>query len=232
MRMWRRWLVMLLSTLLSSRHTSFSPLPSITRRQISISDGVSSGNICDGMLVSICRRSEAIVPGRKLYKTLYVLSADRSNRVVVSNGRDRAPLDQWFGRLAVSLAAEHGAFYKECRGGWQGRGGQVGRIFQRFEGPPSAASGALRLHSRNRRRHDRRRHVPGPAPGGRHGESRRRFGICPLQSAAAGRRTAAAHDVRPKRPYRRIGPRHVRTRGGADRLESREEPADQQEKRR
>ena len=70
------------------------------------------------MLVSICRRSEAIVPGRKLYKTLYVLSADRSNRVVVSNGRDRAPLDQWFGRLAVSLAAEHGAFYKECRGGW------------------------------------------------------------------------------------------------------------------
>ena len=44
------------------------------------------------------------------------------------------------------------------------------------------------------------------------------------------RRTAAAHDVRPKRPYRRIGPRHVRTRG-PDRLESREEPADQQEKR-
>lgn len=72
----------------------------------------------DGTLAPICRRPEAAVPGRELYKTLCALAADRSNRVVISSGRDRATLDRWFGKLPVSLAAEHGAFYKECRGGW------------------------------------------------------------------------------------------------------------------
>nr|WP_278964173.1 trehalose-phosphatase [Alistipes senegalensis] len=72
----------------------------------------------DGTLAPICRRPEAAVPGRELYKALCALAADRSNRVVISSGRDRATLDRWFGKLPVSLAAEHGAFYKECRGGW------------------------------------------------------------------------------------------------------------------
>lgn len=72
----------------------------------------------DGTLAPICSRPEEAVPGRELYKVLCTLVADRSNRVVISSGRDHATMERWFGKLPVSLAAEHGAFYREGRGGW------------------------------------------------------------------------------------------------------------------
>lgn len=72
----------------------------------------------DGTLAPICRRPEEAEPGRELYKALCALAADRNNRVVISSGRDRATMERWFGKLHVSLAAEHGAFYKEARDGW------------------------------------------------------------------------------------------------------------------
>ena len=72
----------------------------------------------DGTLAPICSRPEEAAPGRELYKVLCTLVADRSNRVVISSGRDHATMERWFGKLPVSLAAEHGAFYREGRGGW------------------------------------------------------------------------------------------------------------------
>lgn len=210
--------------------------------------------------------------GRELYKTLCALAADRSNRVVISSGRDRATLDRWFGKLPVSLAAEHGAFYKECRGGWHedlhraAWDSELLELMNRFvertprshlEQKQTALAWhyretdewlgtlraqqlvtaliplCMRLHlqimpgnkvvevksaeyskgSEVRRLLRQERydfilaigddttdddHVPGPAPGGCHGESRRRLGICPLQSAAAARRTAAGSRRSPK----------------------------------
>ncbi|WP_288940412.1 bifunctional alpha,alpha-trehalose-phosphate synthase (UDP-forming)/trehalose-phosphatase [uncultured Alistipes sp.] len=72
----------------------------------------------DGTLAPICSRPEEAAPGRELYKVLCTLVADRSNRVVINSGRDHATMERWFGKLPVSLAAEHGAFYREGRGGW------------------------------------------------------------------------------------------------------------------
>ncbi|WP_418426538.1 bifunctional alpha,alpha-trehalose-phosphate synthase (UDP-forming)/trehalose-phosphatase [Alistipes sp.] len=72
----------------------------------------------DGTLVPICRKLEEATPTRALYKVLCDLAADRNNNVVISSGRDPATLERWFGKLPVSLAAEHGAFYKEAKGEW------------------------------------------------------------------------------------------------------------------
>ena len=38
--------------------------------------------------------------------------------MVICSGRDSGTLEKWFGGLPVSLAAEHGAFYKD-RGAWR-----------------------------------------------------------------------------------------------------------------
>ena len=77
----------------------------------------------DGTLAPICRRPEEAAPTRRVTDLLRRLAADKANRVVISSGRDRETLEKWFGKLSVSLAAEHGAFYKD-KGGWHRNVGQ------------------------------------------------------------------------------------------------------------
>lgn len=72
----------------------------------------------DGTLVPFVKSPELAIPEKKLIETLKALASDNRNTIVISSGRDTDFLDNWFGKLNVYLAAEHGAFYKE-RGKWK-----------------------------------------------------------------------------------------------------------------
>ena len=72
----------------------------------------------DGTLAPIRSRPEEAVPSHRLCELLRTLGTDAANRVVICSGRDSGTLEKWFGGLPVSLAAEHGAFYKD-RGAWR-----------------------------------------------------------------------------------------------------------------
>lgn len=67
----------------------------------------------DGTLSPFKSRPEDAIPSQELITTLKDLCADPANHVVISSGRDHDTLDTWFGNLPLSLAAEHGAFYKQ-----------------------------------------------------------------------------------------------------------------------
>lgn len=67
----------------------------------------------DGTLAPFKPRPEDARPTPELLNLLKNLAGDPSNRVVINSGRDPLTLDNWLGELPVSLAAEHGAFYKE-----------------------------------------------------------------------------------------------------------------------
>lgn len=74
----------------------------------------------DGTLAPLKPRPEDAEPTPELLDLLQRLGADSSNRVVINSGRDHLTLDHWLGKLPVSFAAEHGAFYKE-NGVWHNR---------------------------------------------------------------------------------------------------------------
>jgi trehalose 6-phosphate synthase/phosphatase len=67
----------------------------------------------DGTLIGFKNRPEDAVPTKELLDILEKLSNKTKNKVVISSGRDQLTLEKWFGKLHVTLAAEHGASYKE-----------------------------------------------------------------------------------------------------------------------
>lgn len=67
----------------------------------------------DGTLAAIKLHPEDARPTQELMTTLQRLTDDLSNHVVINSGRDHFTLEKWLGNLSVSLAAEHGAFYKD-----------------------------------------------------------------------------------------------------------------------
>ena len=67
----------------------------------------------DGTLVGFKNRAEDAVPTKELMDLLVKLSKKRKNKIVISSGRDQLTLEKWFGGLPITLAAEHGASYKE-----------------------------------------------------------------------------------------------------------------------
>ena len=67
----------------------------------------------DGTLTPIVRNPAMAFPSQKLRETLFALSTDARNMVVICSGRDMQTLERWLGDLDVGLSAEHGAFYKE-----------------------------------------------------------------------------------------------------------------------
>lgn len=71
----------------------------------------------DGTLSPFVPNPEDALPTRELYALLKRLVADPANTIAISSGRDHNTLERWFGRLPLTLAAEHGAFYKE-NGRW------------------------------------------------------------------------------------------------------------------
>ncbi len=72
----------------------------------------------DGTLVPFSNDPKIASPGKKLLETLKALSEDSRNEVVLISGRDKALLQKWFGKLNLSLMAEHGAWIKKKKDGW------------------------------------------------------------------------------------------------------------------
>lgn len=71
----------------------------------------------DGTLAGFKGRPEDAVPTKELMGILEKLSDNKKNKVVISSGRNQATLEKWFGKMPITLAAEHGASYKKD-GAW------------------------------------------------------------------------------------------------------------------
>lgn len=71
----------------------------------------------DGTLVGFKDRPEDASPTQELICLLTTLTEDPCNHVVINSGRDHLTLEKWLGKIPLSFAAEHGAFYKE-NGAW------------------------------------------------------------------------------------------------------------------
>lgn len=67
----------------------------------------------DGTLAAFHDNPEDASPTPELLDMLQKLADDPTNHVVINSGRNHFTLEKWLGRLPVSFAAEHGAFYKE-----------------------------------------------------------------------------------------------------------------------
>jgi len=67
----------------------------------------------DGTLAGFKSKAEDAVPTQELMKMLEKLASNKKNKVVISSGRDKNTLEKWFGHLPITLAAEHGAYFKE-----------------------------------------------------------------------------------------------------------------------
>lgn len=73
----------------------------------------------DGTLVPIAGTPDLAHPDPEILRILAVLAGDPRNRVVITSGRDRAVLEQWFGTLGVDFIAEHGIWIRERGGEWK-----------------------------------------------------------------------------------------------------------------
>lgn len=73
----------------------------------------------DGTLAPYQKLPTLAVPGMELLELLRQLSGDPANEVVIISGRDADTLDNWLGKLPVSLVAEHGACIKYKKEDWQ-----------------------------------------------------------------------------------------------------------------
>lgn len=71
----------------------------------------------DGTLAAFQDNPEDAFPTPELIEVLQKLTSDPLNHVVINSGRDHLTLEKWLGKLPLSFAAEHGAFYKE-NGAW------------------------------------------------------------------------------------------------------------------
>lgn len=79
----------------------------------------------DGTLAALQTRPEDAKPTPELIDLLHQLANDPANHIVINSGRDHFTLEKWLGTLPLSLAAEHGAFYKE-NGVWHKTINQTG----------------------------------------------------------------------------------------------------------
>ncbi len=74
----------------------------------------------DGTLVRFHNDPAKARPTPGILSLLEKMTADPSNSIVISSGRDKQTLDSWLGHLPLGMAAEHGMFYKE-NGDWQSK---------------------------------------------------------------------------------------------------------------
>ena len=73
----------------------------------------------DGTIAPISVHPDRVEPSQRILSILNELTNDPSTTVVVVSGRSRSDLDKWFGRMRVSLVAEHGAWIKEVGDVWK-----------------------------------------------------------------------------------------------------------------
>lgn len=73
----------------------------------------------DGTLAPLARHPALATPGADLLDFLARLVSDDRNVVVITSGRERQTLEQWFGHLPLGLVAEHGAWVQPAGEIWQ-----------------------------------------------------------------------------------------------------------------
>jgi trehalose 6-phosphate synthase/phosphatase len=73
----------------------------------------------DGTLVPFASTPRLARPDSELLELLSRLGGDPRNDVVIVSGRSRRDLEEWFGRLPLSLVAEHGVWLRARGGEWR-----------------------------------------------------------------------------------------------------------------
>ena len=73
----------------------------------------------DGTLVPFAPEPKLAQPDPELVDLLTALASDPANRVTIISGRPRHTLEEWFGRLRISLIAEHGAWLRQNGSDWR-----------------------------------------------------------------------------------------------------------------
>jgi trehalose 6-phosphate synthase/phosphatase len=72
----------------------------------------------DGTLVPFSEDPGKARPSLTTRRILNQLLRDRRNLIVIISGRTKAPLDKWFKKLPMGLAAEHGSFIRDAGSDW------------------------------------------------------------------------------------------------------------------
>jgi trehalose 6-phosphate synthase/phosphatase len=73
----------------------------------------------DGTLVPFAAEPRLAQPDAELIETLTALGNDPANQVTIISGRPRRTLEEWFGKLPISLIAEHGAWLRNHGAEWR-----------------------------------------------------------------------------------------------------------------
>lgn len=73
----------------------------------------------DGTLVEHKHHPIEVIPDEELLVLLLNLTKLKRTSIIVISGRNRTFLDQWFGKVPISLVAEHGVFIKENGKDWK-----------------------------------------------------------------------------------------------------------------
>jgi trehalose 6-phosphate synthase/phosphatase len=73
----------------------------------------------DGTLVPFAAEPGLAQPDAELIELLTILGSDPANQVTIISGRPRRTLEEWFGRLPISLIAEHGVWLRQKNSDWR-----------------------------------------------------------------------------------------------------------------
>jgi trehalose 6-phosphate synthase/phosphatase len=73
----------------------------------------------DGTLVPFAEEPKLAQPDAELLELLVSLAANPANEVCIVSGRPRRTLEEWFGRLPISLIAEHGVWLRNKHSDWR-----------------------------------------------------------------------------------------------------------------
>ena len=73
----------------------------------------------DGTLVPFAAEPRLAQPDAEIIETLRALGSDPANEVTIISGRPRRTLEEWFGRLPISLIAEHGVWLRYKGADWR-----------------------------------------------------------------------------------------------------------------
>ena len=73
----------------------------------------------DGTLVSFANEPRLAQPDAELIEILTALGSNPANHVTIISGRPRQTLENWFGKLPISLIAEHGVWLRNTNSEWR-----------------------------------------------------------------------------------------------------------------
>jgi trehalose 6-phosphate synthase/phosphatase len=73
----------------------------------------------DGTLVPFVAEPRLAHPDAELLELLTTLASDPANEVTIVSGRPRRSLEDWFGKLPISMIAEHGVWLRNKNSEWR-----------------------------------------------------------------------------------------------------------------